>query len=151
MGLGGATDSAYLNGHDYTYEGAKCGRIVEMLMESKCMDPIIFFDELDKISETSRGREISNLLCHLTDPSQNDKFHDKYFSGIDFDLSKALFIFSFNNEKLINPILKDRITVINMKGFKIDDKLNIIKDYLLPDLYKEYNFQMIKFIFRMIF
>ena len=64
MGLGGATDSSYLNGHDYTYEGARCGRIIEMLMESKCMDPIIFFDELDKIGRTSKGREISNLLCH---------------------------------------------------------------------------------------
>ncbi len=148
MGLGGATDSAYLNGHDYTYEGAKCGRIVEMLMETKCMDPIIFFDELDKISETSKGKEISNMLCHLTDPSQNDKFHDKYFSGIDFDLSKALFIFSLNNEKLINPILKDRITVINMKGFKIDEKINIIKDYLLPELYKEYNFPNDQIIFK---
>ena len=141
LALGGAQDSSFLQGHDYTYEGAKCGRIVEMLIESKCMDPIIYFDELDKLSNTPKGEEISNLLCHITDPSQNNKFHDKYFSGIDFDLSKVLFIFSLNDESKINPILKDRITVIKMKGFKLSDKINIVKDYLIPNIFKEYNFK----------
>ena len=141
IALGGASDSSFLEGHDYTYEGSKCGRIVEILKESKIRDPVIFFDELDKVSESAKGQEIFNLLCHLTDSSQNDKFHDRYYSGIDFDLSKALMIFSFNDEKKINPILKDRITVIKMKGFKSNDKIKIAKNYLLPELYSEYNFQ----------
>ena len=93
VGLGGSTCSAYLQGHDFTYEGSKCGRIVEILIENKCMNPIIFFDELDKISETKSGEEVTGLLTHLTDASQNNSFSDKYFSGIDFDLSKCFFIF----------------------------------------------------------
>tara|TARA_Y100000590_G_scaffold467246_2_gene645537 strand:- start:2141 stop:3940 length:1800 start_codon:yes stop_codon:yes gene_type:complete len=138
IGLGGASDSSFLEGHDYTYEGAKCGRIIEILQSSGCMNPIIFFDELDKLSETKKGQEISNILCHITDSSQNDKFNDKYYSGIDFDISKAFFIFSFNDESKINPILKDRMTVIRMKGFSNKDKINIVKDYLLPDILKDY-------------
>jgi ATP-dependent Lon protease len=76
------------------------------------MNPIIYFDELDKISQDSQGEEISNLLCHLTDPSQNRLFEDKYFSGIPIDLSKVMFIFAFNDESKLNPILKDRISII---------------------------------------
>jgi len=140
IGLGGACDSSFLEGHDYTYEGSRNGRIVEILKSSGCMNPIIFFDELDKLSETKKGNEISNMLCHITDPSQNDKFNDRYYSGIDLDISRALFIFSLNDETKINPILKDRITVIHMKGFKVKDKINIFKNYLLPDILKEYNF-----------
>ena len=139
VSLGGAQDSSFLQGHDFTYEGSRCGRIIEILTQSGCMNPIIFFDELDKLSETPKGREISNLLCHITDPSQNDVFQDKFLSGIEFDLSKALFIFSFNDETKINPILKDRINVIKMDGFKLQDKINIIEKHLLPDLCKEYN------------
>tara|TARA_Y100000385_G_scaffold281416_1_gene334189 strand:- start:5446 stop:7218 length:1773 start_codon:yes stop_codon:yes gene_type:complete len=132
--LGGMQNSEFLIGHDYTYEGAKCGRIVEILQESKTMNPIIYFDELDKLSETSKGDEISNLLCHLTDFSQNNAFQDKYFSGIDFDLSKATFIFSYNDETKINPILLDRLYRIQTKGFNNSDKLKIAEDYLIPKL-----------------
>ena len=140
VGLGGSTCSAYLQGHDFTYEGSKCGRVVEMLMETKTMNPIIFFDELDKISETKNGDEVVGLLTHLTDPSQNNSFHDKYFSGIDFDLSKCFFIFSFNDERKINPILKDRIKIINLKGFEVKDKIEIAKKYSIPKICKNIGF-----------
>ena len=135
--LGGATDASFLEGHSYTYEGSIPGRIVQILGEKnvKCMNPIIYFDELDKVSDTSRGHEIHNILCHLTDFSQNDEFHDKYYAGINFDLSKALFVFSFNDESLINPILKDRMTIIRTKGFKSDDKIKLGRKYLLPELF----------------
>ena len=73
------------------------------------MNPIIFMDELDKISETPEGIEIQNLLIHLTDPVQNSTFQDKYFAGINIDLSKVIFIFSYNDENKVSPILKDRI------------------------------------------
>ena len=106
--LGGSTCSSYLQGHDYTYEGSKWGRIVEILIETQTSNPIFFFDEVDKISETKNGDEIQGLLTHITDFTQNNCFHDKYFSGIDFDLSGSLFIFSFNDKHKINPILRDK-------------------------------------------
>jgi hypothetical protein len=91
------------------------GRIVNGLMTSKCMDPIIYFDELDKISQTPKGEEITNILVHLTDPVQNGHFRDKYFHCIDIDLSKVTFIFSFNDPRNVNPILLDRVTCIETK------------------------------------
>jgi len=138
--LGGATDISNLEGHSYTYEGAVWGRIVEMLMESKVMNPVIFFDELDKISNTSKGEEIKGLLTHLTDYTQNNIFHDKYFSGIDLDFSKAIFFFSYNDIKLLNPILKDRLTIVKFSGYTVDEKINIVNDFILPDLLKNIGF-----------
>ena len=136
IALGGASDSCYFDGHNFTYEGSRWGRIVDILMKSRCMNPIIYFDELDKISDSSRGREIVHLLTHLTDHSQNDRFQDNYFSGIELDLSKALFIFSYNHEHLVDPILRDRMYVINTNGFKTSDKIEISNNYLLPELLK---------------
>ena len=137
--LGGATDASFLEGHSYTYEGSIPGRIVEILGEEDigCMNPIFYFDELDKISDTAKGHEIHNILCHLTDFSQNDAFHDKYYSGVDFDLSKSLFIFSFNNLELINPILRDRMTIIKTHGFDKADKINLAQQFLLPEIFEE--------------
>jgi ATP-dependent Lon protease len=134
IALGGATDSTVLEGHGYTYEGSTWGRIANILMESKVMNPIIFFDELDKVSGTKHGEEIIGVLTHLTDQTQNSAFSDKYFSGIDLDLSRCLFVFSYNDESAINPILKDRLIRINLNGFSCDDKINIAKEYLLKDL-----------------
>jgi ATP-dependent Lon protease len=79
------------------------------------MDPILYFDELDKISSTPKGEEITNILVHLTDPVQNNHFRDKYFHGIDIDLSRVTMIFSFNNPSNVNPILMDRITSVETK------------------------------------
>lgn len=132
ISLGGDSDASSFKGHDYTYEGSKCGKIVDILISSQCMNPIIFFDELDKLSETKFGAEVSGMLMHLTDTTQNDKFSDKYFSGIDFDLSKAMFIFSYNDAKKLNPILRDRLTEIQFKSFNKKEKINIAKDFLLP-------------------
>ena len=139
--LGGATDSSYLEGHSYTYEGSIWGKIVQILIDSKVMNPVIYFDELDKVSNSPRGEEIIGILTHLTDTSQNSQFHDKYFSGIDFDLSKALFIFSYNDESLINPILKDRMYRIITKGYNNSDKQIISKKYILPSILKSINFK----------
>ena len=136
ISLGGATDSAYLDGHSYTYEGSTWGRIVDILMQAKCMNPIIYFDELDKVSDTPKGEEIMNLLIHITDGSQNDKFQDKYFSGIDIDLSRCLFIFSHNNHERVNPILRDRMYNIKVSGFNLKEKLVIAEQYLLSGAMK---------------
>ncbi len=91
--VGGSSNSSTLEGHSYTYVGSTWGKIVDILMETKCMNPIIYIDELDKISKTENGKEIIGILTHITDSTQNDQFNDKYFSGIDIDLSKVLFIF----------------------------------------------------------
>lgn len=147
IALGGAKDSAFLNGHEYTFEGSKCGRIVEVLRDLQCMNPIIFFDELDKLSDSTTGQEISNLLCHITDPVQNSEFQDRYFSGIDLDLSKAIFVMSFNDESKINAILKDRMHVIRMKGFKPTDKIKIARQYLIPSICDELKFDMKNVVF----
>ena len=137
IALGGATDSSFLEGHSYTYEGSSWGQIVEILIKSKTMNPVIYFDELDKISDTPKGEEIIGILTHLTDPSQNSQFHDKYFSEIDFDLSKCLFIFSYNDESKINPILKDRMYRIETKGYDSKQKTVISKNYLLPKIMEQ--------------
>lgn len=135
--LGGATDASFLDGHSYTYEGSTWGKIADVLMQSKCMNPIIYFDELDKVSETPKGDEINNLLIHLTDGSQNDRFQDKYFTGIDFDLSRCLFIFSHNNNEKVNPILRDRMYNIKVNGFSMKEKQLIAENYLIVAALKD--------------
>lgn len=139
IALGGASDGSFLDGHSFTYEGSTYGKIAEVLMKTQCMNPVIFFDELDKVSTTHRGDEIIGILTHLTDSSQNEKFNDRYFGEIDLDLSKSLIIFSYNDESRINPILKDRLITIHVKGYNNEDKLKIARDYLLPQILKEYN------------
>ena len=140
IALGGCGDSSFLEGHSYTYEGSTWGKIVQILTESKCMNPVIYFDELDKVSDTARGQEIIGILTHLTDTSQNSQFHDKYFSEIDLDLSKCLFIFSYNDESLVNPILKDRMYRIVTKGYDLKEKLTIARNYMLPKIREQVGF-----------
>jgi ATP-dependent Lon protease len=140
IALGGATDSSFLEGHSYTYEGSTWGQIVQILIASKCMNPVIYFDELDKISDTPKGEEIASILTHLTDSSQNTQFHDKYFSDVDFDLSKCLFIFSYNDESKINPILRDRMYKIKTSGYNMKEKVIIANQYLLPRIREQVKF-----------
>jgi len=140
IALGGATDSSFLEGHGYTYEGSTWGKIVQILIDSKCMNPVIYFDELDKISDTPKGEEIIGILTHLTDTTQNSQFHDKYFAEIDFDLSKCLFIFSYNDESKVNPILKDRMYRIQTKGYNQKQKTVIVNNYLLPRIRDQVKF-----------
>lgn len=141
LSLGGAKDSSLLEGHGFTYLGSIPGQIVRILQQSNCMNPIIYFDELDKISKETKGDEISNLLVHLIDTQQNDKFHDKYIGNIDIDLSKVFWVFSFNNEENINPILKDRIQVVNINGYNTDEKVHIAQKHLIPHILKDVGFQ----------
>ena len=141
IALGGATDSSFLEGHSYTYEGSTWGKIVEIIIQCGSMNPVIYFDELDKISETAKGEEIVGILTHLTDTSQNSQFHDRYFAEIDFDLSKCLFIFSYNDESKVNPILLDRMYKINTTGYNKKDKTQIAQKYLTPKICAEVGFR----------
>ena len=140
IALGGATDSSFLEGHSYTYEGSTWGKIVDILVKCKCMNPIIYFDELDKLSDTPKGEEITGILTHLTDTTQNSKFHDKYFSELEFDLSRCLFIFSYNDETKVNPILKDRMYRIQTKGYNTKEKSIIANDYVIPNIRNQVKF-----------
>jgi len=141
IALGGATDSSFLEGHSYTYEGSTWGKIVEIIIQCGSMNPVIYFDELDKISETAKGEEIVGILTHLTDTSQNSQFHDRYFAEIDFDLSKCLFIFSYNDESKVNPILLDRMYRINTTGYNKKDKTQIAQKYLIPKICTQVGFR----------
>ena len=132
--LGGATDSANFLGHSYTYEGSMWGRVADSLMNAQCMNPVMYFDELDKISTTPHGEEIVSMLIHMTDRSQNNQFHDRYFAGVDIDLSQCLFVFSFNDENKVHPILKDRMQVIHCSGYTSDEKKIIVTQYVWPQI-----------------
>jgi ATP-dependent Lon protease len=152
--MGGDSNGSTLHGHNYTYVGSTWGSIVQILIDKKCMNPIIFIDEVDKISRTEHGKEIVGILTHLLDPAQNDCFQDKYFTGIDLDLSKALFILSYNDPEAIDKILLDRVHRIKFNNLSLEDKLIICNTHILPDVYKKmgledmihFNDDVLKFI-----
>lgn len=141
IALGGNTDSSFLEGHSYTYEGSLWGQIADILMRSKCMNPVIIFDELDKVSKTQKGDEIIGILTHMTDSTQNKGFQDKYFAGINIDLSKVLFVFTMNDRSAVNSVLLDRLRLIHTKGYSKKEKRIIGEKYLLPRMLKEYQFK----------
>jgi endopeptidase La len=136
IAIGGQDNGSTLNGHNYTYVGSEWGKFVDILIKNKCMNPIIFIDELDKVSKTEHGKEIIGILTHLIDPTQNDVFQDKYFNGIDLDMSKALFVFSYNDVSAIDKILLDRIHRIKFEHLSLEDKLVITRKHILPEIYK---------------
>lgn len=135
--MGGDANGSSLHGHNYTYVGSTWGSIVQILIDKKCMNPIIFIDEIDKISKTEHGKEIVGILTHLLDPAQNDCFQDKYFSGIDLDLSKALFILSYNDVEAIDKIMLDRVHRIKFKNLTLEEKLVISNTHILPEVYEK--------------
>jgi ATP-dependent Lon protease len=137
IALGGDSNASTLVGHSYTYVGSTWSQIIQILMDKKCMNPIIVFDEVDKISKTEHGKEITGILTHLLDPTQNDSFQDKYFSGIDIDLSKVLFILSYNDVDSIDKVLLDRVHRIKFDSLSIEDKVVICNNHLLPEIYKK--------------
>ena len=136
IAMGGSSNGTILEGHSYTYVGSNWGKIVDILMDKKIMNPIIFIDELDKVSRTEQGKEIIGILTHLIDSTQNNSFQDKYFSGVEIDLSKVLFIFSYNDVDLIDKILLDRIHRIKFDILTLEDKITISKKYILPELFE---------------
>ena len=140
--LGGSSDISNYTGHSYTYEGSMWGRIADSLMQSKCMNPVLYFDELDKVSNTPHGEEIISMLVHLTDRTQNTQFHDRYFAGVDLDLSQCLIVFSFNDTNAVNPILRDRMQIINCSGYSSEEKQFILKDHVWPRLLSQLRFKL---------
>lgn len=129
--LGGASDLSFLLGNLYTYEGSKEGRLAAALIEAGCCDPILFFDELDKVSTTERGAEIIGTLIHLIDPSTNSALRDRYFHGIDIDFSKCTIVFSYNHPERINPILLDRITRVPFASPADSERVDIVMTHFV--------------------
>lgn len=132
ISLGGSSDASGLLGHSYTYEGAVPGRLAECLTSSGVMDPIIFFDELDKISSSGKGEELVHALIHLTDPVQNSHIRDRYLHGINLDISRAVLVFSYNDPSRVNPVLLDRIKRIQLKTPSHDARIDICRNHLVP-------------------
>lgn len=131
VSLGGAMDATFLTGSRPVWKGSRSSRLVNAVIDCGCMNPIIYFDELDKISKTEKGDEIIDFLVHLTDPIQNDHINDK-FTGIDLDLSKAIIVFSYNYREKIDSVLLDRIKEIELFGFNEKEKVHIARDYIIP-------------------
>ena len=134
VSLGGVKDSAFFLGHGYVYVESGPGKILQNIIDSKINNPIIYFDELDKVSETDNGKDIFSFLCYLTDPVQNKNYSDHYFYGMHFDLSKVFYIFTFNDINKIDKILLDRLNIINVEMPKEQDIIYIIEHHCIPEI-----------------
>lgn len=134
IAVGGASSASLFDGHSYTYVESTCGKIVELLIQHKCMNPIIFIDEIDKLSQTDQGKELTGVITHLIDFTQNMEFQDKYFSGIPFNLSNVLFIVSYNDASAIDRVILDRIHRVEFDPLSNAEKHVIAKKYLTPKI-----------------
>jgi ATP-dependent Lon protease len=133
ISLCGLANANVLKGHSYTYMASAYGAIAAALIESKCMNPILCFDELDKVSQTEHAQEVINILIQMTDPAQNTKFIDYYFGPeVALDLSRCLIVFTFNDKQSIHPVLLERIHCIELDPIPKHNKLVIAKEHLIP-------------------
>ena len=133
--LGGQNDGELLHGHGYTYTGSQPGMIVKKMIEAGNQRCILYFDELDKATpKNGKVNEISSILIHLTDPNMNSSFQDRFFQGVDFPLNKVIFVFSYNDSALIDPILLDRIKEIKVKPYTVREKISIVQNFILPEI-----------------
>ena len=147
LSLAGMHDEAYLTGFALTYEGSQEGRMAKMLKNSGVMNPIIFMDELDKIDTVRHGLSVMNKLIEITDFSQNHEFEDLYYQDVKLDLSQCIFVFSLNHLENVDPILRDRLEIIHVKGFDTKEKVKIAQDYLIPSALKQFGFNKSDIIF----
>src|SRR3990167_1592226 len=135
--LGGYNDNTIFKGSDSVWSGSTCSMLLQTLGGCKCSNPIIFIDEVDKISKTDRGKDVENSLLHILDKSQNKDFLDSYFTEFSHDLSKVWFFLAMNRDDELGPELKDRLDIIEVPSYKREDKCQILMKYSFPRELKE--------------
>lgn len=137
ISLGGMVDSSLLDGQHPGWVGSSPGMIVKNLQQMKICNGIVLFDEIDKLGDTQHGKEVQYSLLHITDPVQNKDYHDNYIGPeLSIDLSKMIFIYALNKTDGLDPALLSRLPIINVPDYKVQQKVEILKSYVLPSLLK---------------